>query len=119
EALPPSSLGTIGTSLASLLLPEVEEISPPPPVLRLTPLPDDITSPRVVNQTVAVGNRIVAPDGEQVSTDAYLAGYILQAKGNSFHPTAYKDPFVSGFTTANQGAIIPVNAIPGANHLEV
>lgn len=77
------------------------------------------TAPRVISQTINVGNRIVAPAGEAGSTGSYLAGYILQNKGNAFHPAAYVDPFANGFTAANLGSIIPVNAIPGANSLEV
>jgi hypothetical protein len=52
-------------------------------------------------------------------TGDYFAGYINQDRGISFNPVAYKDPFASGFEAANQGAVIPVNAIPGQNHLEV
>ena len=48
-----------------------------------------------------------------------MAGSILTNYGNSFNPYAYSDPFVVGFPTAGKGAIIPVNAIPGANVLEV
>ncbi|MBM3882741.1 MAG: hypothetical protein FJ387_23965, partial [Verrucomicrobia bacterium] len=83
--------------------------------------PAELTSPRVVSQTVEVGQRINAPTGElgAVAGENYLAGYLLQAKGTSFNPNAYKDPFVAGFTEANRGAIIPVNAIPGRNVLEV
>ena len=76
--------------------------------------------PRVTNQAVNVGDRIIAPVGEVgAGGTSYLAGYILQANGNSFHPGAYQDPFVSGFEAANLGAIIPVNAIPGANSMDV
>src|SRR5262249_17826614 len=72
-----------------------------------------------------VGERIVAPAGEFGSTNgsAYLAGYIDQlndqTNSNTYNPLAYLDPFVVGFTQASQGAIIPVNAIPGNNTLEV
>jgi hypothetical protein len=76
-------------------------------------------APRVVSQTVNVGDRILAPNQELGATGSYWAGHILPNKGNSYHPGAYKDPFVSGFTAANLGAIIPVNAIPGTNTLEV
>jgi hypothetical protein len=77
--------------------------------------------PRVVDVTVNVGDRITAPDGETGGgfDTNYLAGYILQAKGNSFNPATYVDPFTAGFDLANRGAIIPVNAIPGTNRLEV
>ncbi|MEN9576546.1 MAG: hypothetical protein RL514_4401 [Verrucomicrobiota bacterium] len=76
-------------------------------------------SPRYLYQTAYVGDRIKAPVGELGSTDSYTAGYIVQSSGTSFHPGAYVDPFASGFAAANVGAIIPVNAIPGANILEV
>lgn len=76
-------------------------------------------SPRYLYQTAYVGDRINPPSGELGNTGDYLAGYIQQSSGTSFHPGAYEDPFVAGFTAANQGAIIPVNSIPGANTLEV
>ena len=80
----------------------------------------EASAPRVINQAVEVGSRIPAPGGELgAAGGSYLAGYILQTNGNSFHPGAYKDPFGSGFEAANLGAIIPVNAIPGAHALEV
>ncbi|MEI6779506.1 MAG: hypothetical protein WCQ21_01180 [Verrucomicrobiota bacterium] len=82
--------------------------------------PDDAIVPYVTTNTVQVGDRIVAPAGEIGSEGThYLAGYIIQTNGNSFNPGAYLDPFAVGFTRANQGAIIPVNAIPGNNALEV
>ena len=78
-------------------------------------------SPRLVSATVNVGDRLVAPAGEwgSGSGSSYLAGYIVQPAGNAFNPKAYIDPFASGFTAANQGAIIPVNAVPTNNLLEV
>lgn len=79
----------------------------------------DLSAPRLTNQTVYVGDRIVAPDRELGATGNYFAGYINQDRGVSFNAGAYKDPFASGFDAANAGAIIPVNAIPGQNHLEV
>ncbi len=83
--------------------------------------PDQFVRPRVVNTTAFVGQRLRAPDGEQgggLDTN-YLAGYIRSSQGDSYHPAAYVDPFVSGFDLANGSAIIPVNAIPGRNRLEV
>lgn len=77
------------------------------------------SAPRVVSQPVEVGSRIAAPGGELGAAGSYLAGYILQTNGNSFNPVAYRDPFVSGFEAANRGAIIPVNAIPGRNTLDI
>lgn len=83
--------------------------------------PDPLQVPRTVSATVYVGDRVSAPAGEDGSGfDAkYLAGYIVKESGDSFHPVAYVDPFAVGFDLANAGAIIPVNAIPGDNLLEV
>ena len=81
--------------------------------------PDRFVAPRVVSATVNVGDRVPVPDGETGATGSYLAGYILQANGNSFHAGAYQDPFVAGFAAASSGAIIPVNAIPGKKNLDV
>ena len=76
--------------------------------------------PHVITNNAKVGARITAPVGELGSTGTnYLAGYLIQTNGNLFNPGAYIDPFLSGFTVADQGAIIPVNAIPGKNVLEV
>lgn len=75
--------------------------------------------PRYLYQTAYVGDRIKAPTGELGNSGNYTAGFILQSSGTSFHPGAYIDPFVEGFTEANSGAIIPVNSIPGSNILEV
>ncbi len=83
-------------------------------------LPYAQISPRVEERAVAVGERILAPGGE-VGADGreYLAGYILQSAGTAFNPGAYQDPFAAGFEAANRGAIIPVNAAPGNDRLEV
>ncbi len=80
-----------------------------------------LTATRYLTQTVPVGQRIAAPTGELGSdgNSDYLAGYIVASEGTSYHPGAYRDPFVAGFETANKGAIIPVNAIPNRNRLEV
>jgi Putative Ig domain len=80
---------------------------------------DPSDTPHVVTDTVNVGDRIEPPSGELGAAGDYLAGYILQTNGNSFNPGAYVDPFALGFDKANQGAIIPVNAIPGQDHLDV
>ena len=61
---------------------------------------------------IFVGDRIEPPPG-----DYSKAGYI--ASGTCYSPAAYIDPFVAGETAARAGAIIPVNAIPGANDLSV
>lgn len=82
---------------------------------------DPLSSPRVVEQTVDVGRRIAAPAGElgALAGSEYLAGHLHIEAGTSYNPHAYINPFAAGFEAANQGAIIPVNAIPGANLLEV
>ena len=81
----------------------------------------DMTSPRIVKETVLVGKRINPPTGEKgsPSNPGYLAGHINRDRGTSFNPQAYVDPFIAGFELANKKAIIPVNAIPDANTLEV
>ena len=92
--------------------------------------------PYVTNLTAYVGQSLTDPPGELGSTNGihgdYWAGYLntnLNASplvatlntnlGNSYDPYAYVDPFAKGFTAANAGTIIPVNAIPGQNLLEV
>ena len=81
--------------------------------------PRQAEAPRVIAQTVDVGQRITAPEGElgAGSGQSYLAGHIRS--GTSYNPGAYKNPFSEGFEAANSGSIIPVNAIPGRNSLEV
>ncbi len=82
--------------------------------------PNELQAPRVVSQTVTVGERILPPAGEQgASGPGYLAGFINTEIGTSFHPGAYRNPFSEGFAAANRSSIIPVNAIPNANRLEV
>ena len=83
--------------------------------------PDSSITPRVVNQTVYVGDRIDPPANElgSMAGQSYLAGYINTNAGVLFNPNAYIDLFAQGFEAANRGAIIPVNAIPGGNRLEV
>ncbi|HKX63195.1 MAG TPA: hypothetical protein VJS65_15145, partial [Verrucomicrobiae bacterium] len=83
--------------------------------------PDAAVRPRVISAPVFVGTRITAPVGEtgNAPDTNYLAGFIRESEGNLYHPTAYVDPFVSGFDAANRGAIIPVNSIPGSDRLEV
>ncbi len=82
---------------------------------------NELTAPRVVNETAYVGQRINPPMGEAGNDGGsdYLAGYINQSVGISFNGPVYKDPFAAGFEAANAGSIIPVNAIPGQNNLEV
>lgn len=80
-----------------------------------------LTGPRYITQTVSVGDRIEAPTAElgTATDDPYWAGYILQNVGNAYNPIAYIDPIAEGFEAANLGAIIPVNADPGNNQLEI
>jgi hypothetical protein len=64
-----------------------------------------------INATAFVGDRINAPAGYETG------GYI--ASGTGYLPAAYADPFAVGMTAAARRAIIPVNAVPGANVLKV
>jgi len=89
------------------------------PTNSMLELPGSLRAPRVVNQAVAVGERINAPDGEPGATGDYLAGHINMDAGTLFNVLAYVDPFTVGFDGAKGSAIIPVNAIPGTNYLEV
>jgi hypothetical protein len=82
--------------------------------------PDPAGRPRVEARVAYVGERLEAPAGELGAGGSdYWAGYIRQSEGNAFHPEAYRDPFVVGFETANRGAILSVNVIPGNDRLEV
>ncbi len=83
--------------------------------------PEPLKAPQIVNETVVVGQRILPPAGEpgQVLGDPYWAGYIQQTEGTSFDVGAYINPLAAGFEAADKGAIIPINAIPGKNLLEV
>lgn len=76
---------------------------------------------RFLHQDVEVGQRIEPPVGEfgALASEDYLAGYINTNEGIAYNVNAYVDPFEVGFEEANQGAIIPVNAIPGSESLEV
>jgi hypothetical protein len=80
--------------------------------------------PRVVTAVALVGNRIQAPTGElgdgQAGGTNYLAGHIQTNVGTAYSTTAYVDPLGSGgFDAADKGSIIPVNAAPNNNRLEV
>ncbi len=114
EAIPPGAVGPIGTSLDALLQPV-----PVPPTPVTSPWPSDLVAPRVVVAPVDVGMRINAPAGEPGFASAYLAGHLNQDAGTLFNVQAYLDPFTAGFAAADLGAIIPINAIPGTNTLEV
>lgn len=82
-------------------------------------------TPRYTSAVVNVGDRIVAPPGEigdgSFGGNGYLAGYINQSVGTAFSVSAYIDPLANGFSLANLGSIIPVNAGPvnQPNQLEV
>lgn len=52
-----------------------------------------------------VGERLSPP-----SADYSVAGYI--AAGTAYSPNAYVNPFAAGVAAAEEGAIIPVNALP-------
>ncbi len=81
---------------------------------------DQLQAPRYITETVDVGARIHAPTGELGAAGAdYWAGYILIEAGDAYNERAYIDPIANGFETANKGAIIPVNADPANNTLEV
>ena len=77
------------------------------------------TTPYVTNGVAYVGETISDPAGELGSTNGYWAGYVNTNAGTLYNPGAYADPFVYGFDLANESAIIPVNAMPGNNQLEV
>ncbi|MGE3309431.1 MAG: hypothetical protein AB7O66_05620 [Limisphaerales bacterium] len=79
-----------------------------------------LSAPRVVRASVDVGARIPPPVETDVADGpTYVAGHIHRPVGTSYNVDAYIDPLTQGFEAANLGAIIPVNAIPGANELEV
>jgi len=79
-----------------------------------------LTAPRVINQIAEVGARIHAPPETDIADGtSYVAGHIHRPVGTSYNVKAYSDPLQVGFDVANKGAIIPVNAIPGANQLEI
>ncbi len=114
DRLVAGDLGSSGNSVAT-------DLASYDPVRDLFFWPDESAVPRVVEETVDVGNRIAAPDGElgRREGETFWAGYLNIEIGDSHNPNAYIDPFLFGFTEANFGAIIPVNAIPGDNQLEV
>jgi Skp family chaperone for outer membrane proteins len=88
-----------------------------------------LNAPRHLSEVVNVGGRITAPTGELGSgDDDYWAGYIqtdpadinrLNGKVIPYNPNAYIDPIANGFEASNLGAIIPVNADPSNNVMEV
>jgi uncharacterized delta-60 repeat protein len=69
-----------------------------------------------------VGARLLPPFGSGATAygdKAVYVGYIRQTMGTAFSAQAYQDPFVVGFEEAVKGAIIPINALPGQDKLEV
>jgi len=91
------------------------------PASQTLTFPNPGVGPYVLTNTVNVGDRLKAPARElgSASGSSYLAGQIIPSTGTCYHPGAYVDPVADGFTAASLGAIIPVNAIPGNNTLEV
>jgi len=65
----------------------------------------------IINAPATVGTRLTPPAGHE------NAGYIVS--GLHYYPAGYLNPFTVGFVAANMGAIIPVNALTGANTLTV
>ncbi len=81
-----------------------------------------LNAPRHVSGSIQVGQRLNAPSREMASfseDDLYLAGWIRQSEGTAFNVNAYLDPFSVGFEEAARGAIIPINARPNHNRLQV
>ena len=83
--------------------------------------PDEFVGPRLYDAVAPVGARIDPPPGElgESGGEMYWAGHLRVDQGTSFNPQAYLDPFEVGFEAANQGAIIPVNVLPGNDRLEI
>jgi len=63
-----------------------------------------------ISQTATIGERIAPPVG-------HSAGVI--ESGTGYLPSAYINPAFSWVTAATQGAIIPVNAVPGNDTLRI
>jgi hypothetical protein len=64
-----------------------------------------------IDDDVIVGTRLQPPAGHEIG--GYLSG------GSGYYPAGYLNPFVTGITAANTGAIIPVNALPDDKILTV
>ncbi len=73
-------------------------------------------TPATFTATARVGERLLPP-----SSEYSLAGHIETGPGfsTSYFPAGYIEPLTAGITAAERGAIIPVNALPGANTLKV
>lgn len=81
---------------------------------------DPLSAPRVVSESVSVGQRLTAPGDEPGSGSEYWGGHINTSIGTAYNSGVYIDPLGSGgFAAAQAGAIIPVNADPLNNQLEV
>ncbi|MEI6341389.1 MAG: LamG domain-containing protein [Verrucomicrobiota bacterium] len=96
---------------------------PQPPVLPVAPSnalwSDESVAPRVYRGQAVVGQRLAPPTGEPGATGLHAAGHVHIPEGDLFQPDAYIDPLAKGFAAAAQGAIIPVNVLPGRDSLEV
>ena len=77
-------------------------------ILTYTVESDNLTP---IQTTATVGQRLTPPAGHEE------AGYI--SGGTGYYPEGYLNPFVVGVEAAQQGAIIPVNALPDDNLLTV
>ena len=70
-----------------------------------------------VNETAYVGKRINPPTSDLTSVGYISVSPTATAEGKalstSYSATAYINPFVEGIENARDGAIIPVNALPG------
>ncbi|MDA7624800.1 hypothetical protein N8697_01380 [bacterium] len=120
--VPARDLKIWGTSSASLTENRYDSTATDPVTTLKTGFlsSDQLQAPRYITQTVDVGMRIEAPTGELGSGGSnYWAGYILIEAGDSYDPDSYIDPIANGFEAANLGSIIPVNADPANNILEV
>ncbi len=78
-----------------------------------------LVAPRVFQGTAVVGERIRPPYDDQGGSGLHVAGHVNVPEGDLFQPDAYIDPLAAGFAAAAQGAIIPVNVLPGRSTLEV
>ena len=83
-----------------------------------------LDGPRYLEKSAYVGARLTVPVGELGSgQDNYWAGYIDERDNLStplpYHDGAYINPLIHGFAAANQGSIIPVNASPDNNVINV
>ena len=89
-------------SLEGLLLtapvPPTAPTEPPAPTVIASPWPAGMRSPRILRQTVDVGQRILAPEGELGAgiDDPYRAGHInlagARSNENLYAAGAYQDP---------------------------